>query len=227
MLMQLENVSFSYPGGKTALSSVSVSIDSGAVVGVAGHNGAGKTTLLRVASGLLEPDRGNVTLRFERRKGTLSYVPDTGGFYPGLSALENVLFRAQIANQCATDASAVSLLEKVGLADCARDRAKTFSHGMKKRLAIACAYAAHPQVVILDESLNGIDPESLETIVALLKDSSANGVTVLVSSHDLPLLDELCTHILIMDRSRCVLFEPTSHLRGSIKQVYLEKTSGR
>lgn len=223
-MLKAENITYSYCRNSIAIKDVSIAIEEGSIVGVAGHNGAGKTTLLRIISGTLKPQSGNLLFFPSIKKGDIAYVPDTGGFYPDLTAIDNVLFRMNIARAKSSKELAMNCLNQVGLSDCSNKLANSFSHGMKRRLAIACALSSMPRFVILDESLNGIDPESLEMIMELLRKVTTDGSTVLISSHDLNLIEELCSSILIMDSSRCVYFEAIDRLEESIKSIYFKKT---
>lgn len=223
-MLEVKDVTYSYHRNNTAVKNVDLVIEEGSIVGVAGHNGAGKTTLLRIISGMLKPESGTVSFSPEAAKGEIAYVPDNGGFYQDLAAMDNVLFRMNVAQAKPTKELAMNYLEQVGLLEHSDKLAGTFSHGMKKRLALACAFASQPRFVILDESLNGIDPESLETISELLRKAALNGSTVLISSHDLNLLEGICSSILIMNRSQCVFFEAVEQLEESIKSIYFKKT---
>lgn len=224
-MLKVENVSFSYAHGNTAVQDVDFEIGEGLIVGIAGHNGAGKTTLLRIVSGILEPDQGTVSFSSQMKKGGIAYIPDNGGFYSELTAIDNVLFRMQVARTGNSEEKALDYLEQVGLASCFNKAANTFSHGMKKRLAIACALSSQPRIVILDESLNGVDPESLDMTINLLRRTAFSGSTILISSHDLNMLEEICSTLLIMDHAHCVFFEPVNRLEESFKAIYLKTTA--
>ena len=227
LMLEIKGVTYSYGCDDAAIKDVSVAVEEGSIVGVAGHNGAGKTTLLRIVSGMLKPSSGSLTFSPGVVRGEIAYVPDNGGFYPDLTALDNVLFRMGIARVRVSRDLARDHLDQAGLLECSNKLARSFSHGMKKRLAIACALSAQPRFVVLDESLNGIDPESLETTLGCLRKAALDGSTILISSHDLSLLEELCSSILIMDSSRCVFFETVDQLEKPLKSIYFERTTRR
>lgn len=221
----LEDVSFSYAKRSPALQGVTLRIPAGSVTAVLGHNGAGKTTLLKLAAGLFAPDSGTVSFGKAGGKPRIAFIPDHGGAYAALSARANLVFRAKLANAEDPARAAQEALELVDLADRADEPAHTLSHGMRKRLALACAYVSKPQVYLLDEALNGIDPESLAIACRFLREEAASrGAAVAIATHDLPLASALCSHLIVLDRRSCAFSGAIDELERPLDEAYFALT---
>lgn len=208
-------------GRKTALDQVSMTVQRGDIYGFIGSNGAGKTTLMRLALDLAFPTSGRVSLfggepfrTAGRRIGALIEAP---ALYRGLSARENLLAFGSLVN--ADPKQADELLERVGLADTGKKKAGSFSLGMKQRLGLAVALLGQPELVILDEPVNGLDPAGMRDVRDLiLQYNREKGVTFLISSHLLDELSKIATRYGILNQGRLVdevaaeaLFERTRH----------------
>lgn len=208
-------------GRKTALDGVSLSVRRGDIYGFIGGNGAGKTTLMRVALNLAFPTAGRVELfggesfsTAGRRIGSLIESP---AFYRGLSAKDNLLAFGALVGADARQAD--ELLERVGLADVGKKKAGSFSLGMKQRLGLAIALLGQPELIILDEPVNGLDPAGIRDVRDLILEyNREKGVTFLISSHLLDELSKIATRYGILNRGRLVdevsaddLFERTRH----------------
>ncbi len=203
-----------------AVAGIDLSVPAGGVYGFLGPNGAGKTTTIRILVGLLWPTRGSSRIFGEaiepgapvlRRVGSLIERP---AFYPYLSALENLRvfgtahgLGADLLVQRAAEA-----LERVGLAGAARRRAGGFSTGMRQRLALATALIGRPELVILDEPTNGLDPNGVVDVRELIAGLAKDGTTVFLSSHVLPEVEQLCDRVAILREGRIVAEGPTADL---------------
>lgn len=187
-------------GNKNAVNNLSIQVPKGSVYGFIGRNGAGKSTTQRMICGLANPTAGEIKL-FERpvtdpavrRKiGTLIEQP---GIYPGMSALENVILQGYSIGLENPQKSALEALDAVGLSKAVKKKAKHLSLGMKQRLGLAIAMLGNPELLILDEPINGLDPEGIvqlrEVIANLHRD---RGVTIFISSHILGELSKIATH---------------------------------
>lgn len=187
-------------GNKNAVNNLSIQVPKGSVYGFIGRNGAGKSTTQRMICGLASPTAGEIKL-FERpvtdpavrRKiGTLIEQP---GIYPGMSALENVILQGYSIGLENPQKSALEALDAVGLSKAVKKKAKHLSLGMKQRLGLAIAMLGNPELLILDEPINGLDPEGIvqlrEVIANLHRD---RGVTIFISSHILGELSKIATH---------------------------------
>ncbi|MBA2255251.1 MAG: ABC transporter ATP-binding protein [Chloroflexi bacterium] len=212
-------------GAQPALQGLDMNVPTGAVYGFLGPNGAGKTTLMRILVGLLRPDAGEVRLlgepfhRGDRRRlfgvGSLIEQP---AFYPYLSGRDNLRVFAAAGPYTPTT-RIDEVLEYVGLRDRARSKVKTYSLGMKQRLGIAVALVSDPQLLLLDEPGNGLDPAGIVAMRELLRFLTAQGKTVLVSSHILPEVQQLADVVGIVDRGRLVREGPLERLLGESAHV--------
>jgi len=195
-----------------ALNSLSISIPKGAIYGLVGKNGAGKTTLIRLVCGLIEPTSGSYTLyginnlskdirKARRRMGA---VVETPSIYMDMTAQDNLKEQYRVLGLPSFD-SIPELLKLVGLEDTGKKKAKNFSLGMKQRLGIAIALCGNPDFLVLDEPVNGLDPQGIIEIRELiLKLNREQQITVLISSHILDELSKLATHYGFIDSGHMV-----------------------
>jgi len=201
-------------GSTVALNRLTLDVPAGQVFGLLGENGAGKTTLMRLILGLHGPDEGEIRLfgqvlladreRLLSRMGSLIEFPS---FYPHLTGRENVEIVRRLRALPRPESDRV--LGLVGLGDAARRKAAGYSQGMKQRLAIATALLGEPELVILDEPTNGLDPNGIREIRELIRDlPSRTGATVLVSSHLLSEIEQVADRVAIVQRGG-LLFEGT------------------
>ncbi len=194
-------------GKFTALNGLSAHIPKGSIYGLVGKNGAGKTTLIRMVCGLQEPNEGEYFLygkqnggkeiaRMRRRMGAVAESP---ALYGNLSAAENLKMQFRVLGMPAFDV-VNELLKTVGLENTGNKKVKNFSLGMRQRLGIAVALAGSPDFLVLDEPVNGLDPQGIvEVRELILRLNRERGITVLVSSHILDELSRLATHYGFMD----------------------------
>ena len=191
----------------TALNNVSISLEQGKIYGLIGQNGAGKTTLMRMIAGLSYPTSGGIELFGEskpkevqkelRRIGSLIEYPSLNG---NMTAKENLKLH-RIIRGIPNKELDIELLEVVGLKDVGKKKVKDFSLGMKQRLGIAIALIGNPELLILDEPVNGLDPVGVVEIRKLIKKlSEERKVTILISSHNLPELYEISTDYIIIHK---------------------------
>jgi ABC-2 type transport system ATP-binding protein len=190
-------------GTITALQDVSFSVPEGSVYGILGPNGSGKTTLLGVITDVLRPAAGEYKF-FDGSKPVneirkdMGVLLETPNFYPYLSAYQNLTIVAKIKG-CDT-AEIPSVLKKVNLLNRQHSSFKTYSFGMKQRLAIASALLSNPKIVILDEPTNGLDPEGISEIRQLIKQLAKEGKTIILASHLLDEVEKVCTHVAILKK---------------------------
>lgn len=196
-VLKTENVSKIY-GGHKAVNRVSMHVEKGAIYGFIGKNGAGKTTFMRMVAGLAAPTEGSMELfgskNLEKERVRMGGLIENPGVYPNMTAEENLqVLRRQFG---VTDRHIVEdLLRFVGLSETGKKKVKNFSMGMKQRLGIAAALFKCPDFLILDEPINGLDPEGIIEIRELiLKLNREKNITILISSHILGELSKIATH---------------------------------
>jgi ABC-2 type transport system ATP-binding protein len=209
-------------GATTAVDRISLQVAQGEVYGVLGPNGAGKTTLLRMLFGLIRPDGGTLQLfgRTWRRDGvrTLDGVAgfiESPRFYPGLSGRRNLHLLAGLDGlDTATAAQRVDrVLDTVDLTGRDGDKVGGYSFGMRQRLGVAAALLRSPRLLVLDEPANGLDPAGIRDMRALVKRLAASGLTVLLSSHDMAEVEQICDDVTIMRTGQVVYHGSIATLR--------------
>jgi ABC-2 type transport system ATP-binding protein len=196
------------------LDGLDLTAHAGEVVGLLGPNGAGKSTTLGILATQLKPDSGDVWIAgLDCRTQTsgirhqLGFVPQTIALYPSLSGLRNLALFARMhgLNRQIARRSAWIMLEEVGLSDRAYDSVGTLSGGMQRRLNLACGIVHHPSVVLLDEPTVGIDPQSREKILEIVrKIADENRVAVIYSTHYMEEVERLCDRVLLIDYGKVV-----------------------
>lgn len=197
-------------GDRAAVDHIDLKVLPGSVYGLLGRNGAGKTTLLRMILGLLTPDSGSVSVLgraaaagdVAARDAVAGFVEEPR-FYPYLSAQRNLELLAELDGPQAA-LTPHNALELVDLADRRRDKVGTFSTGMRQRLGLAAALMRSPRLMVLDEPTIGLDPASALAVRTQLRDLAARGVAVLVSSHNMAEVAEICDQVLIIHEGRTV-----------------------
>ena len=205
-------------GDRAAVDGVDLVVPQGSAFGFLGPNGAGKTTLIRTLVGLTRPTSGEVALlglaQPQKRREALARVGaivEEPRFHPHLSGRENLQIVAAARDRVA-DSRISGALERVGLAQRAGDRVKTYSLGMRQRLGIARCLLADPALLILDEPMNGLDPAGILEMRRLIRAFVDEGRTVFLSSHLLDEVEKTCDHIAIVDRGRVIL-------QGSVAEI--------
>ncbi|MDQ4093790.1 MAG: alpha/beta fold hydrolase [Actinomycetota bacterium] len=200
-----------YPGGITAVDDLSFRVEHGQVLGLVGPNGAGKTTVLRMLMGLIHPTTGELRAfghRIAAGSPVLSRIGsfvEGPGFLPHLSGAANLRLYWAATGRPFGDAGIDEVLEIAGLGPAAHRRVATYSQGMRQRLAIAQAMLGKPDLLVLDEPTNGLDPPQIHAMREVLRDYAASGRTVLISSHLLAEVEQTCSHVVVMHRGRLVV----------------------
>jgi ABC-2 type transport system ATP-binding protein len=202
-----------------AVDHIDLNVRAGDVYGFLGPNGAGKTTTLRMALGLITPSEGSVELfgADPMREGARALAGVAGfveapRFYPYLTGAKNLQLLAALDGDDAC-ARIGEVLDIVELAPRARHRVGGYSHGMRQRLGIAAALLRRPRLLILDEPATGLDPAGMRDMRALIRRLADDGITVLLSSHQLPEVQDLCDRVAIVDRGRLVYEGALADLR--------------
>ena len=186
IILSTDNLTKKY-GIKTAADHVNIHVREGEIYGLIGRNGAGKTTIMRMISGLSNPTEGSYTITEGASTG-IGVLIESPGVYPKRTAFDNIKIKC-IAMNCYSKEYVDGLLELVGLANTGKAKVKSFSLGMRQRLGIALALTGDPKLIVLDEPINGLDPQGIAEVRATLeKLRDEKGITIMVSSH---ILDEL------------------------------------
>ena len=208
-------------GRRAALDGVDFAVPAGEIFGFLGPNGAGKTTTIRILATLTPPDGGTATIagvRVDRQpfavRRLIGFMPDFFGVYDTLSVTEYLDFYASCYDVPARRRSRVAaeLLELVDLADRAGDQVDTLSRGMKQRLCLARALVHGPRVLLLDEPASGLDPRARLEMQELIRELRRMGKTILISSHIVPEVEELCTWVGVIDGGRMVEVGPKAEV---------------
>ena len=225
-MVRIEGLTKTY-GKFKALDNLNLSIEKGELFGFVGPNGAGKTTTMRIISGLLPADSGTVMVAGidarkepDRLKSKIGYMPDFFGVYDNLKALEYMEFFASIYGIVGHDARklCMELMELVNLADKADSYVDGLSRGMKQRLCLARSLVHNPDLLILDEPASGLDPRARFEMKGILRNLSDMGKTIIVSSHILPELAEMCSTIGIIGHGQMVMSGTMDAILSSMKR---------
>ncbi|MER6900882.1 ATP-binding cassette domain-containing protein, partial [Amycolatopsis sp. NPDC000740] len=210
-----------YAGGFTAVRDLSFRVEPGQVLGLLGPNGAGKTTTLRMLMGLITPTAGEIRVfghRISPGAPVLSRIGsfvEGSGFLPHLSGKANLELYWAATGRPVEKAHFTEALEIAGLGDSVHRRVKTYSQGMRQRLAIAQAMLGLPELMVLDEPTNGLDPPQIHQMREVLQRYAATGRTVVVSSHLLAEVEQTCSHVVVMHRGRLVASGEVGELAAS------------
>jgi ABC-2 type transport system ATP-binding protein len=215
-------------GDVSAVEDFSFAVQRGQVYGLLGPNGAGKTTTLRVLVGLERSTRGTARLFGElvtpscRQLVRVGAMVEQAAFIPHLSGMRNLRLWWEAGGARMKDADLDGALAIAGLGDAIDRNVKTYSQGMKQRLGFARLLLGRPELLVLDEPTNGLDPGEIREIRELISRLSGQGATVLLSSHHLSEVEQVCSHVLVMNRGRLVADGTVSDLIGSAGSVYVE-----
>ncbi|MEU0516130.1 ABC transporter ATP-binding protein, partial [Amycolatopsis sp. NPDC006125] len=206
----IDGLTKAYPGGLTAVKDLSFRVEPGQVLGLLGPNGAGKTTTLRMLMGLITPTAGEIRVfghRITPGAPVLSRIGsfvEGSGFLPHLSGTANLRLYWDATGRPIEQAHLEQALEIAGLGNAVHRKVRTYSQGMRQRLAIAQAMLGLPELLVLDEPTNGLDPPQIHQMREVLQRYAATGRTVVVSSHLLAEVEQTCTHVVVMHRGRLV-----------------------
>ncbi|MEO3779101.1 alpha/beta fold hydrolase [Micromonospora sp. B11E3] len=219
-----------YADGFVAVSNVDFEVHPGQVVGLLGPNGAGKTTTLRVLMGLTQPTAGEIYV-FGRRLvpgspvlSRIGALVEGPGFLPHLSGLDNLRAYWRATGRPWEDAHFDEALEIAGLGDSVHRRTRKYSHGMRQRLAIAQAMLGLPELLVLDEPTDGLDPPQIAEMRRVLQRYATDGRAVLVSSHLLAEVEQTCTHAVVVNKGRIVASGPVEEIVGESPSVLFDVT---
>jgi ABC-2 type transport system ATP-binding protein len=216
-VLEVDNISKSF-GAVHAVTDLSFAARDGVVFGLLGPNGAGKTTTIRMILDILTPDKGEVRWNGRRvdaeLRHTFGYLPEERGLYPKMKIPEQMLFFARLHGMTSVDARARidELFKAFGLGDKLNSTATELSKGNQQKVQFIAAILHRPPLLVLDEPFSGFDPINVEIVKDAIRELTAAGTAVLLSSHRMEQVEALCQDICIIDRSRAVL-------RGNLKEI--------
>ena len=209
-------------GPLVALDECSFTARQGRLTGFLGPNGAGKTTAMRAVFGLVELDTGTVCWRGTpigpRERARFGYMPEERGLYPRMRIREQLIYLGRLCGRSSGEVarSVDSWLDRLGLADRAKDRLDALSHGNQQRVQLIAALVNEPELLVLDEPFSGLDPLAIANMSDLLAEAAAAGATVLFSSHQLDLVEDICEDVVIIDHGRIALAGDLTELRAAV-----------
>ena len=226
---------------QVAARGITFRVAAGDLLAIIGPNGAGKTTTLRALAGIIPASRGRLSVAgFDveadpiAAKSRLAFVPDDAPLFSDLTVEEHLHFYASVYQVSDAHTKALGLLDEFELTDKRRAIASSLSRGMRQKLAICCAYLHDPQAILFDEPLTGLDPQGIRVFKRTLQERAARGAAVVVSSHLLAMVEEMCTHVLILDRGEQRFFGPIEELHAnfdtadeaaSLEEIFFAATS--
>jgi ABC-type multidrug transport system ATPase subunit len=219
-VIETRNLTRRYDHGVVAVEDLNLNVYRGEVYGFLGPNGAGKTTTLRILLGLIRPSQGTAMVAGATPGSPASLekigaIVETPAFWPYLSGYDNLRL---LARYCSAPVARIdTVLQEVELTPRARDKFKTYSMGMKQRLGVAAALLKNPEVLILDEPTNGLDPQGMADFRKLIVQLGQGNRTVLVSSHLLGEVEQMCTRIGVIRKGKLVAEGTIDELRGAAK----------
>lgn len=209
-----------------AVAGLSFEVSGGEILGLVGPNGAGKTTTLRAVTGIIPPTRGRLRVGVYdivadpvAAKRELAYVPDDPRLFDALTVWEHLEFTASAYRVPDFQLRAERLLQAFELTEQRNTVAQELSRGMRQKVAICCAYLHEPKAILFDEPLTGLDPRGIRTLKQSILDRARNGAAIIISSHLLSLIEDLCTHLLILHRGQRLFFGRVSDARTAFAQM--------
>jgi ABC-2 type transport system ATP-binding protein len=204
-----------------AVDGLSFEVAAGSIMGLVGPNGAGKTTTMRALAGIIRPTSGRLSIAGHdvvhdslAAKRELAYIPDDPKLFDALTVWEHLEFIASAYRVDDFVSKGEALIEQFELVEKRGALAQELSRGMRQKVAICCAYLHEPKAILFDEPLTGLDPYAIRTLKASIADRAASGAAVVVSSHLLVLVEDLCTHLLILNKGRRLFYGSLDEARS-------------
>jgi len=230
-LIRIEDL-HKYYNDTRAVSGVSFHVRAGQILGLVGPNGAGKTTIIRAACGIHPPTQGRVAIADwdvvkdpVKAKRQLAYVPDDPKLFNTLTVWEHLRFIASAYKlKDALERRGEALLGQFELTEKRHTPAQELSRGMRQKLAICCAYLHEPRAIFLDEPLTGLDPRGMRTMKDSMRAQAERGTAIVISSHQLSLVDDMCSDLLVLHRGQRLYFGPLDQLRAHAGAAMQEAT---
>jgi ABC-2 type transport system ATP-binding protein len=224
-----------------AIAGLTFAVEPGQILGLLGPNGAGKTTTMRAMAGIIPPTRGRLMLAGHdvgtnpvAAKRELAYVPDDPKLFEALTVWEHLEFMASAYQVSNFRLTAERLLDQFELTEQRHTLGQELSRGMRQKVAICCAYLHAPTAILVDEPLTGLDPRGIRAMKQSLRDRAAAGAAIMISSHLLALVEDLCTDLLILNRGHALFTGTMAAARkafagledSSLEDVFFRVTEG-
>lgn len=218
-------------GQTVAADGITFSVAPGEILGLVGPNGAGKTTTLRAMAGILQPTRGRIVIAGHEMakepvaaKGQLAYVPDDPRLFEQLTVWEHFVFVAKAYRLNDWHGRANELLVTFELSEKRDALCSELSRGMRQKVAICCGYLHQPKAIMLDEPLTGLDPYGIRSMKGSIRKYASEGAAIIVSSHLLSLVEDLCTSVLVLHRGKQLLHASLSEMRQQLGEAGRQET---
>lgn len=231
-MLEVKNISKSFYR-KVALDDVSLHVNSGEIFGLLGPNGAGKTTLIRVINRIIEPDKGSVRfqgdLMTEQHLMQIGYLPEERGLYRSMTVEEHALFLGRLRGLSKSDVKRQFeyWIERFGISEWRKKRIEELSKGMAQKVQFVCTVLHEPKLLILDEPFSGFDPINVELIKQELIEMRAKGKTIILSSHNMKSVEEICDRVALIHQSKKIMEGRISELQEDRKAgLYAVKFRG-
>lgn len=210
MVIHVQDLAKRY-GDVVAVDGLSFEVEQGEVFGLLGPNGAGKTTTIRIIMDILQPDAGNVTVLGRppnQAQSSVGYLPEERGLYRNLKVMDTLVYLAELKGvpKATARERADHLLESVQLQDWAKRKVRDLSQGMQQRLQFVASMVHNPEVLILDEPFQGLDPVNTDRLKRLVGDLHEEGKTIIFSTHQMNMVEALCERILLINTGQAVLY---------------------
>jgi len=216
-MLEVHNLVKRY-NGFTAVDVLSFEVYEGEIFGLLGPNGAGKTTAIRTIMDIFRPDEGTVQVLGQppgMTRERIGYLPEERGLYRDLKVLDVLVYLAELKGipRPVARPRALAWLERVELADWADHKVKDLSRGMRQKLQLVASLVHDPELLILDEPFLGLDPVNVELVKGLIRESQEQGKTVVLSTHQMNMVEALCDRILLINHGRAVLYGPLEEIK--------------
>jgi len=224
-VIEVKNFHKSYDN-TVAVQDLSFTVLPGQILGLVGPNGAGKTTTLRAMCGIIPPSKGALSIGgYEVRsnpveaKRLLAYVPDDPKLFDVLTVWEHFRYAAEAYGTQNWQENAAGLLTRFELEDKRNALGAELSRGMRQKLALCCAYIHDPKAILLDEPLTGVDPHGIRTTKDSIRERAEAGCAIIMSSHILDLVEDLCSHLLILNQGECLFLGTLAEARATFEEM--------
>jgi ABC-2 type transport system ATP-binding protein len=225
-ILQVEEVTKRY-NGTVAVDRVSFAVHPGEILGYLGPNGAGKTTTIRMILGIIEPDQGRILFPEnpdgELRKEQVGYLPEERGLYGDARVLDLLVYLAGLKGMASGEArrEALSWLSRFDLGEWAHKKVEQLSKGMQQKVQFLAAIIHRPQFLVLDEPVAGLDPVNQDLVQSLIRELAQGGTAVLLSSHQMNLVEELCDRIFLIHRGKQVLYGKLAEIQAGFGEDFV------